>query len=393
MKLFIIVDMVNGFVNDGLIADKNINRIVPNIVGRVEKALKNGEMVVAFRDCHSENDIEFKSYPPHCIKGSKESELIDELKTYQDKMIVIDKNTTNGFNTEQFKDIITNNHFSEIEICGCCSDICITDLTYSLAKYLSKNMINTTIIINENMIDTFNAPSHEADKVNHNCMDNFEKIGVSIIRKGEHRAKLQSVEKLTNNKFINMYIATYKTDKGKLNYEVVSRRKILEMVQPHLKVDAINVLPYQYKDGKTIVYLTREFRYPINDYVYSIPSGLIENGEDGKTSAKRELCEEIGSNVKSIKRTATPGYTSCGMSDENIDFYQTEVEIDDKQKLDKFEDISVVPVTLEELELLINTPNMGAQCKLQSKIFIQQEKIKALENMIKDMKGTNNEKI
>lgn len=392
MILFVVVDMVNGFVNEGALADKGINRIVPNIVARMEKAFENGEMVVAFRDCHSINDEEFKSYPHHCLKGSNEGELIDELKPYQDRMIIIDKNTTNGFNTSEFKKLLSNNQFSEIEICGCCSDICVTDLTYSLAKYLSEKKIDTIIKINENMIDTFNAPNHNADEINKNCMENFSKIGVSITRKGEKHAKLKKISKLTNNKFINMYIATYQTSKGELNYELVSRRSIPDIIKPSLKVDAVNILPYQYKDGKTIVYLIREFRFALNDYVYEMPSGLIENGEDGITSAKRELQEEIGAKVISIERTATPAYTSCGLTDENIDFYKAEVEIGE-QKLDGFEDISVVPVSLDELELLINSRKMGAQGKLQAKIFMQQEKIKTLERKLKELEENDNEKI
>ncbi len=393
MKLFIIVDMVNGFVNEGALADKNINRIVPNIVSRLEKALLNHEMVVAFRDCHSENDKEFLSYPPHCIKGSTESELIDELKPYQNAMIVIDKNTTNGFNTDEFQKILSQNKFTEIEICGCCSDICVSDLTYSLAKYLSQNKLDTTIKIKQNMIDTFNAPAHNADEINNDCIENFKKIGVSTEKTDENRAKLVKVKKITDDRFVNMYIATYKTQNGELNYEIASRHSLLDIARPNLKVDAVNILPYQYKNGKTVVYLTREFRFPIGDYVYGLPSGLVENGEDSLTAVKRELQEEIGADVLSISHIATPAYTSCGMSDENIDFYQAEVELNRKQQLDKFEDISVVPVTLEELELLINSRNMGAQCKLQSKIFIQQEKIKSLEKQIKNLKGEENEKI
>lgn len=123
-----------------------------------------------------------------------------------------------------------------------------------------------------------------------------------------------------------------------------------------------------------------------------MPSGLIEDGEDGLTTAKRELQEEIGAKVISIERTATPAYTSCGLTDENIDFYKAEVEIG-KQELDGFEDIGVIPVSLDELELLINSRKMGAQGKLQAKIFLQQEKIKALEKQLKELKGDEDEKI
>ncbi len=386
MKMLIVVDMVNGFVEHGALADKSIHRIVPALLERIKLAQKEGEMIVAFRDCHSENDEEFKSYPPHCLKGSSESELIDELKPFEKSMILIDKNTTNGFITPEFQELIKSSYFTDIEICGCCSDICVSDLTYSLAKYLSEHKIDTAIKVDERLIDTFNGQNHNADEVNKKCLDDFKQIGVSVLSKDEPREHLVCSLKTTKNRFLNLYIATYQTKKGLLNYEVVTRRNLPEVVMPHAQTDAVNILPYQYKDGKTYVYLIREFRYPLNDFVYGLPSGLIEEGEDGKVSAARELQEEIGARVIKIERTMTPAYTSCGMSDENIDFYQAEVELVGNQRLDGNEDISIVPVELSKLEILLNSRKMGAQSKLQLKVFLQQEKIKALEKEISDLK-------
>ena len=385
-NLLIVVDMVNGFVNEGNLADKNINRITPNIVKKIEVALAKGDMVIAFRDCHEENDIEFNAYPKHCIKGSSESELIPELLPFKHDMIIIDKNTTNGFNTEDFKQIIKNYKFDSIEITGCCSDICVRDLTHSLTKYFALNKIDTPIKICENCIDTFNAPNHNADEVNKNVIDEFERIGVNVQKKDEqNQNRLISVKKITNEKYLNLYEAKYETPNGQINYEIVTRKEIPEIINPSLKVDAVNVLPYQMVDNKVIVYLIKEYRYPIGDYVYGIPAGLVDKGEDSKTSAIRELEEEIGASVVNITRVETPAYTSAGMSDESIDFYQAEVKINKNTKLDKSEDIKVVPVTLEELEKLLLNKKFGAQGKLQLRNFLSQQKIKQLEEKIEKL--------
>lgn len=317
MKMLIVVDMVNGFVEHGALADKSIHRIVPAILDRIKLAQREDEMIVAFKDCHSENDEEFKSYPSHCLKGSSESELIDELKPFEKSMILIDKNTTNGFITPEFQELIKSNYFTDIEICGCCSDICVSDLTYSLAKYLSQNKIDTVLKVDERLIDTFNGQNHNADEVNKRCLDDFKQIGVSVLSKDEPRERLVCSLKTTNNRFLNLYVATYQTKKGMLNYEVVSRRKLPDVVMPNAQTDA---------------------------------------------------------------------YTSCGMTDENMDFYQAEVELIGNQRLDGNEDISIVPVELSKLEILLNSRKMGAQSKLQLKVFLQQEKIKELEKEISDLK-------
>ena len=102
-ELLVIVDMVNGFINFGALADKKIDTITPNIVKLIKHAKESGTEIVAFRDCHKITDDEFKDYPPHCLDGDAESELIPQLKEFEKDMFVIKKNTTNGFETKAFK--------------------------------------------------------------------------------------------------------------------------------------------------------------------------------------------------------------------------------------------------------------------------------------------------
>ena len=44
--------------------------------------------------------------------------------------------------------------------------------------------------------------------------------------------------------------------------------------------------------------LERQFRYPIDDYVYELPAGLIEKGESLTEAAKREAFEETVEQIK-----------------------------------------------------------------------------------------------
>jgi len=104
-NLLVVVDMVNGFVNFGNLADSKINKITPSIENLIKNAISNNDKIVAFCDCHKKNDIEFQTYPEHCLAGTSECELIPELKTYENNMLIINKPTTNGFITSKFQDI------------------------------------------------------------------------------------------------------------------------------------------------------------------------------------------------------------------------------------------------------------------------------------------------
>lgn len=47
-------------------------------------------------------------------------------------------------------------------------------------------------------------------------------------------------------------------------------------------------------DDEERLWLVRDFLYPIQRYVWSLPSGRVETGEDPLRAAQRELAEEVG---------------------------------------------------------------------------------------------------
>jgi nicotinamidase-related amidase len=181
-NMLVVVDMVNGFINFGALADKKINDITPNIIKLIEKAKSENFLIVAFKDCHSENDKEFEIFPPHCLKGSEESELIPELKGYEKDMIMIEKDTTNGFATDEFKKIIKETEFDNVYVCGCCTDICVVGFVESFLKYIKNNNRKTKIHVIDNACYTFNGEGHDAKECHNTSIDSMKKQGASIKR-------------------------------------------------------------------------------------------------------------------------------------------------------------------------------------------------------------------
>lgn len=179
-NLLVVVDMVNGFINEGNLADKSISRITKKVVSLVKDAIQNNVNIIAFKDTHTKNDVEFNSFPPHCIKGTTECELIPELKEYENFMYVIEKPTTNGFNTDKFKNIIDCVKFDNIYVCGCCTDICVCNFVNSLYDYLQKNYLDTNIVVIQDAVDTFNAKNHNADDINYKYLSKMNYKGIII---------------------------------------------------------------------------------------------------------------------------------------------------------------------------------------------------------------------
>ncbi|HKY54942.1 MAG TPA: NUDIX hydrolase, partial [Anaerolineales bacterium] len=110
--------------------------------------------------------------------------------------------------------------------------------------------------------------------------------------------------------------------------------------------------------------LISQFRYPTyqNDHGWTIEAiaGMVDSGETPEESARRELQEEIGANIKSFEHIAT-FYPSPGGSSEQIYLYFAEISGEQtKYKktgglLASGEDIKVVELTLAEALAKIKT--------------------------------------
>lgn len=84
-----VVDMVNGFVKEGALADPAIGACSKPIAQLIE-ALHS--RVIFVNDTHEEDAAEFQSFPVHCLRGSREAQVVDELLPHADE--VLEKNAS-----------------------------------------------------------------------------------------------------------------------------------------------------------------------------------------------------------------------------------------------------------------------------------------------------------
>ena len=188
-KGLIIVDMVNGFIKEGALKDPHIAHIIPEIKRLALMYLKNEDVVIAFKDCHPIDSPEFETYPPHCIKGTTETELVDELKEYEDQFTVFEKDTTDGFYAPGFREYIEKmKNFTELVITGCCTDICVMNLALSLKKFFNEVRRDVEIIIPKNAVETFHIPGvHDRVKQNKMAFKVMRDAGIQVVKKLERK--------------------------------------------------------------------------------------------------------------------------------------------------------------------------------------------------------------
>lgn len=119
MKTLIVVDMQNDFI-DGSLGTKEAQAIVENVKKKIAEYRERGDEVIFTRDTHGEDYLdtpEGKKLPVvHCVRGTKGWEISGELDTSGCRLI--DKPT---FGWTRWSE----RSFSEIELIGLCTDICV----------------------------------------------------------------------------------------------------------------------------------------------------------------------------------------------------------------------------------------------------------------------------
>ncbi len=183
-KALIVIDMVNGFVKEGAMADPYIAHIIPEIQRLTKSFIKDGEGVFFVKDTHEKDCAEFKKFPKHCIKGTNEAELVDELKPYERYATrVYEKNSTSVLFAPGFmKDIGKMKNLKEIVGVGCCSDICVLNAFVPLINYFDEENKNVKIVVPQNGIETYHAPYHDRDLHNEMALKLMKQAGVQIVK-------------------------------------------------------------------------------------------------------------------------------------------------------------------------------------------------------------------
>lgn len=135
--------------------------------------------------------------------------------------------------------------------------------------------------------------------------------------------KILRITQQTSNKFLNLYELDKINKLGKMGkYYLASRSDEASNLKLKTKENIPDgVVIYALAgENKDKVVLIRQYRYPIDDYIYEFPAGLVEDGEDYAEAGAREIFEETG--LRFTKINAPEGYehpffTSIGMTDES----------------------------------------------------------------------------
>lgn len=181
--LLIIVDMINGFVKEGALADSYIQHIVPKIERLVKEYVERETCEVAFiRDAHSEDSPEFDRFPIHCLHESYESEIVDALKPYEKLGRTYLKNSRSFMFAPNFiNDLQKMRQLKRVIVTGCCTDLCVLDGVLPLVNFFDESYRKVDVIVDTDMVETYDSPTHKRKEFNRMAFKLMKQEGVKII--------------------------------------------------------------------------------------------------------------------------------------------------------------------------------------------------------------------
>ncbi|WP_010234528.1 NUDIX hydrolase [Clostridium arbusti] len=187
------------------------------------------------------------------------------------------------------------------------------------------------------------------------------------------KSRIKKLTTLAKTKFLSLYDLEYEDKKGKTRNWTMASRKSFDTLSGqyfHGKKDNpdASIIAALHEESNKIVCI-RQFRVPLNDYIYELPAGLIDKGEKFDEAAKRELREETGLELVKIdyEKTNKKVYASAGMTDESsaLVFCTCKGQVSDKY-LEAEEEIEVVLLSQEEVKELLKQEEV----KIDMRAFI-----------------------
>lgn len=174
--------------------------------------------------------------------------------------------------------------------------------------------------------------------------------------------KIKDVKTLVKTKFVGLYDVEYKNKQNEdRHWMVASRKSEDELKKIYLeekddKIDAVVIAAFHESENKLV--LIKQFRVPINNYIYELPAGLVDNDESMESTVARELKEETGLELVRINdvKSRQKVYLSPGMTDESVAFVYCTCEGElSNEFLEDDEDIESMLISKEQAKEILKS--------------------------------------
>jgi nicotinamidase/pyrazinamidase len=155
----IVVDVLNGFCKSGNLASPRCLAAIPAIREVLGNRVEAKDQVIFLADTHDPNDREFEVFPVHCVRGTAEAEVVDELRPYLKTARLIRKRRYSGFFETDLEAVLRAANPQRVTVVGVCTDICVM---HTVADLRNRDY---AVTVPARAVATFDGPDHPGDEV------------------------------------------------------------------------------------------------------------------------------------------------------------------------------------------------------------------------------------
>lgn len=180
--------------------------------------------------------------------------------------------------------------------------------------------------------------------------------------------KFLKFEKVRDGKYLKNYEITYLNKSGReKKYEIVSRRELQGIEDVGGKPSGVSIVATC--EGKLL--LLHEFRMGVNRTVYNLCAGMLNSDESIEDCITRELFEETGLRVKTIKKILPPSFAAVAISDTTTYIAFVEVEGTFEDHTSENEQIDAGLYTRDEVSRLLETEPFSSRAQMAAYFFAE----------------------
>lgn len=163
------VDVINGFCHSGPLASPRVKNIIGPIVRLFERAHAAGvRHFILTQDTHEPEAVEFGQYPPHCVRGTEESEAVPEFKAlpFYREIVTFPKNSINSALNTGLEDWLKEHpEVTTLIAVGDCTDLCTYQLAMHLRLRANAHQLRQRVILPVDCVDTYDLPVEAAKQI------------------------------------------------------------------------------------------------------------------------------------------------------------------------------------------------------------------------------------
>lgn len=174
-KAIIVIDMLVGFVKHGNLHSPRYEPLAARLREHLAAAEKEAADIVFVADEHAPDDPEFRMFPPHCVTGSGEEEVVPELAEFAERGTLVRKHTFSGFRGTGLDEVLERLSPDVVEVTGVCTDICVLHTVYDL------QVRGYRVVVRRDLVETYDGPEHDAEEFNRFALSHIAHVlGASV---------------------------------------------------------------------------------------------------------------------------------------------------------------------------------------------------------------------